>query len=130
MNRRQRKKVMRAQELERKMDEMVSTVEGSCSELQNSMIRLNYLVKEHSGLISRFPAKVEDWKTNPPIHTGRYIVYFVRKDGVKVRLYNLVGGKWYDGMTNELNITALNPACYLMVPVLTEDAIEIYRRSR
>ena len=128
MRKRTVKKMLREKALCIQIDNLTRAIEDNCNRMQNGMVRLNWLTKENTSLISRFPIKVEDFETNPPIHNGKYLVYFVRKDAVSVRFYSFVGGKWYDSHKNEINIKALYPSCYLQAPVLSEDAIEVYRR--
>lgn len=131
MKKRIRKKMTDWRKISEQMRALNDDVLILCKQLQDNMTRLTWLLKENTNLISRFPIKVEDFVTNPPIHNGAYLVYFVRKDGVRVRFYTMVGSKWYDSQKNEVDIKSLYPSCYLQTPVLSEDAIDIYkRRSR
>ena len=96
--------------------------------LQNNMTRITWLLKENTSLISRFPTKVEDWLTNPPIHSGQYVIYFIRKAKTIVRMYTLVGGVWKDSQGQEVDIKALRPSLYFTVPMLADGIEDLYRR--
>ena len=128
MRKRTVKKLLREKALCLQIDKLTNAIEDNCKKMQNGMIRLNWLTNENNNLISRFPIKIEDFQTNPPIHNGGYLVYFVRKESIQVRFYTLVGSKWYDSRKNEVDIRSLYPSCYLQAPVLSEDAVEVYRR--
>ena len=128
MRKRTVKKMLRQKAFALQIQGISEELQRWANDSQNNMRRLNWLIKEQTSLISRFPIKVEDFETNPPIHNGQYLVWFVRKDGVSVRFYSFVGGRWFDSQKNEVNIKALYPSCYLTAPVLSEDAIEVYRR--
>lgn len=128
MKKRTVKKMLRTKALAIQIDNLTRTIEEQCKNMQDGMVRLNWLTKENTNLISRFPIKVEDYATNPPIHNGGYLIYFVRKDSIQVRFYTFVGGKWFDSRKNEVNLSSLYPSCYLQAPVLSEDAVEVYRR--
>ena len=128
MNKRQNQKYRKLRESIEMMRVLKEQTDGLCRELQNNMTRIAWLLKENTSLISRFPVKVEDFMTRPPIHNGQYVIWFVRKDKTVIRFYTLKGEKWYDSQGNEVNVRSLYPSCYLQVPTL-EDAVEdLYRR--
>ena len=104
MKKRIRKKMTDWRKISEQMRELNDDVLILCKQLQDNMTRLTWLLKENTNLISRFPIKVEDFVTNPPIHNGAYLVYFVRKDGVRVRFYTMVGSIWYGSQKNEVGI--------------------------
>lgn len=128
MNKRQTKKFNRLRENIEVLRNLEEQTERLSRELQNNMTRIGWLLKENTSLISRFPVKVEDFMTRPPIHNGQYVIWFVRKDRTAVRFYTLKGEKWFDSQGNEVNIRDLYPSCYLQVPVLEDSVEDLYRR--
>lgn len=127
MRKRTKRKLQQTVKLSHFLNDLSEDISNSANQLQTNMIRLNWLVKENTSIVSRFPQKVEDFITHPPIHNGTYLVYFVRETGVHLRMYRFVGGKWFDGKGREIDILRLKPSCYLYAPVLTPEAIEFYR---
>ena len=128
MRKKGKRKLREAVRLSHFLNDLSEEISDSANQLQTNMIRLNWLVKDNTSLVSRFPQKVEDFATCPPIHDGEYLVYFVRKTRVHLRLYRLVCGDWFDGNNKEVDIRALKPSAYLYAPRLTDDAIDLYRR--
>ena len=128
MKKRQLKKYQKIERVSEALRKLADEADKWAADLQTSMTRISWLIRENTSLISRFPIKVEDFLTNPPIHNGNYLIYFVRKDSVVVRFYTFVAGKWFDSQKNEVNMKGLYPSCYLVAPVLAADAIDVYRR--
>lgn len=128
MRKRTVKKLLKTKALALQLEYLARDIESNCKKMQDGMVRLSWLTKENTNLISRFPIKVEDFATHPPIHNGNYLVYFVRKNSIIVRFYTFVENKWFDSLKNEIDLKSLYPSCYLQCPVLSEDAIEVYRR--
>ena len=100
-----------------------------CGEAQTSMKRLQGLLSEMNGSLSRFPQGVKDWYTNPPLHQGEYIVWFCRKGRkVQTRKYLHYQGRWLDSRNCEVDMHKLKPAMWMMVPVIDPGIIEMYER--
>lgn len=128
MNKRQAKKSTEIRDTIEVMERLEAQTAELAQTLQNNMTRIAWLLKENTSLISRFPTKVEDWLTNPPIHSGQYIIYFIRKAKTIVRMYTLVGGVWKDSQGQEVDIKALRPSLYFTVPMLADGIEDMYRR--
>ena len=128
MNKRQNQKYRKLRETIEMMRILKEQTDELSRELQNNMTRIGWLLKENTSLISRFPVKVEDFATRPPIHNGQYVIWFVRKDRTAVRFYTLKGDRWFDSQNNEVNIRDLYPSCYLQVPTLEDSVEDLYRR--
>ena len=129
MNKRQKQKYKRLRETVEVMRKLEEQTNVLCKDLQENMTRIGWLLKENTSMISRFPVKVEDFMTHPPLHAGQYVIWFIRKAKTIVRMYTFDGGsKWFDSLGNGVNLRSLFPSLYLQVPTL-EDAVEdIYRR--
>lgn len=128
MNKRLAKKTTEIRESIEVMERLEAQTAELAQTLQNNMTRIGWLLKENTSLISRFPIKVEDWQTNPPIHSGQYVIWFIRRSHTIVRMYTLIGGVWKDSQGKEVDIKALRPSLYLAVPRLEDGIEDIYRR--
>ncbi len=136
MNSRQRKKCTKRileelalKGLQADYKRMTDEMESMARNVQNNMTRLKFLISDQNSQLSRFPNVVKDFATDPPIHNGEYIVWFMTKDGnFQTRKYTFVGGKWYTGEQKEVSIRKHNPAMYQMVPTIADEVKEIYRR--
>ena len=128
MNKRLAKKTDEIKTTIKVMERLEAHTAELAQTLQTNMTRITWLLKENTSLISRFPTKVEDWLTNPPIHSGQYIIYFIRKAKTIVRMYTLAGGVWKDSQGNEVDIKALRPSLYFTVPMLADGIEDMYRR--
>lgn len=109
------------------LDELLSR---TCGDVSTSCSRLRGLLAELNGSLSVFPLAVKDWITNPPIHQGEYILWFVRKDKpLRTRKYLFMGmGDWYDSKGNKVDMAKLKPAMWMMVPVISPAVLEVYKR--
>lgn len=109
--------------------QMACRLEGMARELQNSMIRVRYLLNDQNSILSRFPNIVKDWATDPVIHNGEYVIWFVSgKREFQTRKYTYVSGKWYTDARKEVDMRKLRPVMYQPVPVISDEVKEIYRR--
>lgn len=80
--------------------------------------------------LTRFPMKVEDWATNPPIHSGEYILWFIREGKEpQSRKYTLAKGKWHDAKGNEIDVKQYKPSMWMLLPTFDPGVIDMYRRN-
>lgn len=109
--------------------QMTCRLEGMARELQNNMIRVRYLLNDQNSILSRFPNIVKDWATDPVIHNGEYVIWFVSGEReFQTRKYTYVSGKWYTDARKEVDMRKLRPVMYQPVPVISDEVKEIYRR--
>lgn len=102
-----------------------------CGDMQTSTKRLQGLMAEMNGSLSRFPNVVKDWATCPPIHQGEYVIWFVRKDWeLESRKYTFAGGKWYGNQGEEIDIRKYKPSMWMLLPTFDPGVIEIYKRRQ
>lgn len=126
MKKRLRKKLDKQCAAIQRLSEMMTRF---CGDMQTSTKRLQGLMAEMNGSLSRFPTVVKDWYTNPPIHSGEYIVWFCRKGHkVQTRKYMFFQGKWLDSRNCEVDMHKLRPAMWMMVPVINPGILEMYER--
>ena len=120
------KKKCREREILSRLDWIINY---TCGEVTGSCKRLQGLVADMRSSLSVFPVAVKDWVTDPPIHQGEYIVWFVRGTGsVRTRKYLLMGGKWTDSAGKELDMNRLKPSMWMAVPVIDPAVLEVYAR--
>ena len=101
----------------------------TCGEVTGSCKRLQGLLSEMNSKLSRFPMVVKDWATEPPVHNGEYIIWFVRKgQDPHSRKYTYAAGKWHDSQGNEIDIRQYKPSMWLLLPTFSPDVLEVYRR--
>lgn len=125
MKRRAKKKI-REREILRQLDRMINR---TCGEVTGSCKRLQGLVADMRSSLSVFPLAVKDWATDPPIHQGEYIVWFVRRGKpVQTRKYLYVDKGWLDSRGGRVDMNRLRPAMWMMVPVIDPGVIEVYAR--
>lgn len=116
-------------DLQSDYSQMACRLEGMARELQNNMIRVRYLLNDQNSILSRFPNIVKDWATDPVIHNGEYVIWFVSGEReFQTRKYTYVSGKWYTDARKEVDMRKLRPVMYQPVPVISDEVKEIYRR--
>ena len=122
----------------KKLEKML-TAEGkmleSLTDLSTGTMRicetLRTMIRSMESYLSRFPMKVEDWATNPPLHNGEYVIWFVRKDWeLESRKYTFAGGKWYGAQGEEIDIQKYHPSMWMLLPTFDPAVIEIYKRRQ
>jgi len=128
MNKRQAKKTTEIRESIEVLKRLEAQVAEFARSVQNNNFRINWILKENTSLINLFPPKVEDWETKPPIHSGQYVIWFIRKAKTVVRMYTYARGEWWDSQENKVDIKALKPSLYLTVPMLADGVEDVYRR--
>lgn len=128
MNKRLAKKTDEIKTTIKVMERLEAHTAELAQTLQANMTRIGWLLKENTSLISRFPVKVEDWLTNPPIHAGQYVIWFIRKSKTIVRMFTYSAGVWKDSQGHDVDIKALRPSIYLTVPQLEAAIEDLYRR--
>ena len=120
----------------KKLEKML-TAEGkmleSLTDLSTGVMRvcqtLQTMIRSMESYLSRFPMKVEDWATCPPLHNGEYVIWFVRKDWeLESRKYTYAGGKWYGAQGEEIDIRKYHPSMWMLLPTFDPSVIEIYKR--
>ena len=122
----------------KKLEKMISNAERMLSELEalsSGIMRTSQVIQTMiRGLdsnLSRFPMKVEDWATYPPLHNGEYVIWFVRKDWeLESRKYTYAGGKWYGNQGEEIDIQKYHPSMWMLLPTFDPGVIEIYKRRQ
>jgi len=122
----------------KKLEKML-TAEGkmleSLTDLSTGVMRvcqtLQTMIRSMESYLSRFPMKVEDWATCPPLHNGEYVIWFVRKDWeLESRKYTYAGGKWYGAQGEEIDIQKYHPSMWMLLPTFDPGVIEIYKRRQ
>ena len=128
MRKRQRKKLEKMiGNTEKMLESLEYLYEGTMRVCQ----ALQTMVRDLQSYLTRFPMKVEDWATNPPLHNGEYIIWFVKKDqGTESRKYTFAGGKWYSSQGAEIDIRKYNPSMWMLLPTFDPGVIEIYKRRQ
>ena len=122
----------------KKLEKMISNAERMLSELEalsSGIMRTSQVIQTMiRGLdsnLSRFPMKVEDWATNPPLHNGEYVIWFVRKDWeLESRKYTYAGNKWYGAQGEEIDIRKYHPSMWMLLPTFDPSVIQIYKRRQ
>ena len=122
----------------KKLDKMLGSTEKMLKSLENmyeGIMRvcqaLQTMVRDIQSYLTRFPMKVEDWATNPPLHNGEYIIWFVKKDQeTESRKYTFAGGKWYGNQGEEIDIRKYKPSMWMLLPTFDPGVIEIYKRRQ
>ena len=124
--------------MHRRLEKML-TAEGkmleSLTDLSTGVMRvcqtLQTMIRSTESYLSRFPMKVEDWATCPPLHNGEYVIWFVRKDWeLESRKYTYAGGKWYGAQGEEIDIQKYHPSMWMLLPTFDPGVIEIYKRRQ
>jgi len=128
MRKRQRKKL---EKMVGNTERMVTALEASYSSIMTISQALQTMIREIQSYLTRFPMKVEDWATNPPLHNGEYIIWFVKKDQeTESRKYTFAGGKWYGNQGEEIDIRKYKPSMWMLLPTFDPGVIEIYKRRQ
>lgn len=128
MRKRQRKKL---EKMVGNTERMVTALEAAYSSIMTISQALQTMIREIQSYLTRFPMKVEDWATNPPLHNGEYIIWFVKKDQeTESRKYTFAGGKWYGNQGEEIDIRKYKPSMWMLLPTFDPGVIEIYKRRQ
>ena len=128
MRERQRKKL---EKMVGNTERMVTALEAAYSSIMTISQALQTMIREIQSYLTRFPMKVEDWATNPPLHNGEYIIWFVKKDQeTESRKYTFAGGKWYGNQGEEIDIRKYKPSMWMLLPTFDPGVIEIYKRRQ
>ena len=128
MRKRQRKKL---EKMVGNTERMVTALEAAYSSIMTISQALQTMIREIQSYLTRFPMKVEDWATNPPLHNGEYIIWFVKKDQeTESRKYTFAGGKWYSSQGAEIDIRRYKPSMWMLLPTFDPGVIEIYKRRQ
>ena len=122
--------------LRKKINKMVGDTELITARLEQAYSAvmticqaLTSAIRDIQSYLTRFPLKVEDWATNPPIHNGEYILWFVREGKEpQSRKYTYAAGKWHDVKGNEIDVRQYKPAMWMLLPTFDPGVLEIYRR--
>lgn len=127
MRKRQRKKLDR---LIGDTELITKRLEQVYSAVMNISQALLSVLRDIQSYLTRFPMKVEDWETNPPIHSGEYILWFVREGKEpQSRKYTFAGGKWHDVKGNEIDVKQYRPSMWMLLPTFDSGVLEVYRRQ-
>lgn len=128
MRKRQRKKL---EKMVGNTERMVTALEAAYSSIMTISQALQTMIREIQSYLTRFPMKVEDWATSPPLHNGEYIIWFVKKDQeTESRKYTFAGGKWYGNQGEEIDIRKYKPSMWMLLPTFDPGVIEIYKRRQ
>lgn len=128
MRKRQRKKL---EKMVGNTERIVTALEAAYSSIMTISQALQTMIREIQSYLTRFPMKVEDWATNPPLHNGEYIIWFVKKDQeTESRKYTFAGGKWYGNQGEEIDIRKYKPSMWMLLPTFDPGVIEIYKRRQ
>jgi hypothetical protein len=128
MRKRQRKKL---EKMVGNTERVVTALEAAYSSIMTISQALQTMIREIQSYLTRFPMKVEDWATNPPLHNGEYIIWFVKKDQeTESRKYTFAGGKWYGNQGEEIDIRKYKPSMWMLLPTFDPGVIEIYKRRQ
>lgn len=122
----------------KKLEKLIGNTEKVTERLEavyESVVKITQALQSMIGSIqsylTRFPMKVEDWATNPPLHNGEYIIWFVKKDQeTESRKYTFAGGKWYGNQGEEIDIRKYKPSMWMLLPTFDPGVIEIYKRRQ
>lgn len=124
-----RKRLKKKLDERKTLEQLNWIINYTCGQVTGSIDRLKGLLSEQSSILSQFPGRVKDFATDPPIHAGEYIVWFIRAgQDPQSRKYTFVGGKWFDRKGDEMDIRQYKPSMYMMLPVFSPIVIEMYRR--
>jgi len=127
MRKRQRKKIDRmignTELIAERLEQAYSVVLSISQALQS-------VLNSVRSYLTRFPMKVEDWETNPPVHSGEYILWFVREGKEpQSRKYTFARGKWHDAKGNEIDVKQYRPSMWMLLPTFDSGVLEVYRRQ-
>jgi len=111
------------------IDKMTQRLETAYSAVMTICQALQSAINGIQSYLTRFPMKVEDWATNPPIHSGEYILWFIREGKEpQSRKYILAKGKWHDAKGNEIDVKQYKPSMWMLLPTFDPGVIDMYRR--
>ena len=128
MRKRQHKKL---EKIISNAERMLSELEALSSGIMRTSQAIQTMIRGLDSNLSRFPMKVEDWATNPPLHNGEYVIWFVRKDWeLESRKYTYAGNKWYGAQGEEIDIRKYHPSMWMLLPTFDPSVIQIYRRRQ
>lgn len=115
--------------MEQSVSDCIIEINNVIISLNNSLIRITNLLHDQHLTLTKFPLTVRDFATDPPIHAGEYIIWFIRM-GVPLqsRKYVFNGSKWFDQKGDQMDIRQYKPAMWMLLPTFSEDLLEIYRR--
>lgn len=135
MRKRQRKKLDKMLGSIEKMlestEEMLESLENMHKGIMRTSQATQTMIRGLDSNLSRFPMKVEDWLTHPPLHNGEYVIWFVRKDWeLESRKYTYAGNKWYGAQGEEIDIQKYHPSMWMLLPTFDPSVIEIYKRRQ
>ena len=122
--------------LRKKIDKMIGATEliaGRLEQAYSAVLSISQalesVLNSIRSYLTRFPMKVEDWATNPPLHSGEYILWFVREGkDPQSRKYTFAAGKWYDSQGNEIDVRQYKPSMWMLLPIFDPGVLEVYRR--
>lgn len=129
MKKKLKKRMAKRQAEMRILERMEMDMNGCIFGINNSIIRITNLLQDQTRTLSKFPMTVRDFVTDPPIHAGEYIVWFIRRGApLQSRKYVYDGSKWFDQKGDQMDIRQYRPAMWMLLPTFSEDLLEIYRR--
>ena len=129
MKKRLKKRMAKKQSEAYKLQLLEMSINNAIIGINNNLIRVMSLLGDQTRTLSKFPMTVRDFATDPPIHAGEYIVWFIRRGApLQSRKYVYDGSKWFDQKGDQMDIRQYKPAMWMLLPTFSEDLLEIYRR--
>ena len=110
-------------------DKMTQRLETAYSAVMTICQALQSTLNDIRSYLTRFPMKLEDWETNPPQHSGEYVLWFIypNRDPV-IRKLIFYQGEWRDNKGNKIDVQFYKPSMWMLLPTLAPGVIDMYKR--